>query len=489
MPSPDPVSAITSSISTTIKILEITYELKAVDEQTADLLSTTRHVDFMLQHAHRLRRLKAGLLNTSERAMIDTVIGDTEDALRSVAKLVEPCRVDKATKNTIGFGHRIMWLIRDNPSVRDKHQMLQICYQSLTIVFNCLFSKDAVVIAPIPEVRSEEQPPPYDPQLKELLNWQNRRKGRKSPGEKDCPSEESVGLTNGSRDISPVTNSSSPCLLAIDLDDDAGTSSLTSLITHAKTSSESFSTPTSEAQPFFFSNNDGPLHPKTSTPKSSSASANSSTNDPLPVDENQITPPSIRRNTYTDGFGITYDLPKIESPPFAAMMADYKFNNDVKDGLNSSSSKHLTHTSIPASNQAPNSSGTALDTTPSTDSWFPSLPHTTVSTPAPLESNAGDTLGMNWFESSGSDTYDIQQTTEVPDPGQHSLRASIISDTQPITAYHSDRLDAIARVQDVMIRDEKAMSVGQGVIKRGGRSWLAYQATRSDTGYGINWDG
>ena len=485
IPLPDPISAVTSSINTTIKILEITYELKAVDEQTADLLSTTRHVDSMLQHAHRLRRLKASLLNASERAMIDTVIGDTEDALRGVARLVEHCRVDKATKNTIGFGHRIMWLIRDNPSVRDKHQMLQICYQSLTTVFNCLFSKDAVVIAPIPEVRSEEQPPPYDPQLKELLNWQNRRKGRKSLGEKSSPADEKAGLTNGSRGTTPVANSSSPCLLAIDVGDDAGTSSL---FTYAETSSESYSTPTSDAQPSPFSNNDDPLRPTTSTPESSNASVHLSTHDSLLRNDNQITPPGIYPNTFTDDFCITDDLPKIDSPPFAAMMADYKFNNDVKDTPNSSSSKRLTHTSIPASSQALSSSAATLDNTPSSNLWLPCLSHATMPTPALSESDAEDALGIKWFESSGSDAYDIQQSTEVSDPEQHSLRASIISDPQSITAYESDRLDAIARVEDVMTRDEKAMSVGPGLIKRGGRSWLAYHATRSDTYHGRNWD-
>ena len=486
IPLPDPVSAITSSINATIKILEITYELKAVDEQTADLLSTTRHVDSMLQHAHRLRRLKAGLLNASERAMIDTVIGDTEDALRGVARLVEPCRVDKATKSTIGFGHRIMWLIRDNPSVRDKHQMLQICYQSLTTVFNCLFSKDAIVIAPITEVRSEEQPPPYDPQLKELLNWQNRRKGRKSLGERNFPSDEKAGLTNGSRDVTPIANSSSPCLLAIDVDDDAGTSSL---LTYAETSSDLFSTPISDTQSSPFSNDDGPLRPTTSTPESSNASVRLSTHDSLPGNKNQITPPEAHPNTFTDGFGITSDLPKIDSPPFAAMMATYKFNNDVLDSQNSTSSKRLAHTSIPASNQALRSSAAAVDTTACTTSWLPCLPHATVPTPAMSGSNAEDALGMRWFESSGSDAYDVQQPREVSDPGQHSVRASIISDSQAITAYESDRLDAIARVEDVMTRDEKAMSAGQGVIKRAGRSWLAYHATRSDTEHGIYWDG
>ena len=479
-----PISAVFSSINTTIKILEITYQLKAVDQQTADLLSTTRHVDTMLQNARRLRRLKAGLLNASERAMIDTVIGDTEEALRAVARLVEPCRVDKATKKTIRFGHRVLWLIRDNPNVTDKHRMLQICYQSLTTVFNCLFSKDPVVIAPIPEVRSEEQPPPYDPQLKELLNWQDRRKGRKNIEQKDCPSEESVGLTNRSRNATPVTNSSSPCLLALDFDDVG----ISSVLAHTEMSSESFPTPTSDTQPSFFPNNGDPLHRKTSTPESSRASVNLNTHDFLIVDKSQITPHSIHPNTYTDDFGITYGLPKIDTPPFAAMMAAYKFDNDVEDGLHIGS-KGLARTSNAASNRASCSSAAALDTTQSNTSWFPSPSHAIMSTPVPSDPNAGDVLGRAWFESLGSDTYNVQQCSEGSVPSQHSLRASIISETQSTTAYQSDRLDAISKVEDVMTRDKKAINVGERVIKRGGRSWLAYHATRSDTAHGINWDG
>ena len=480
----DLISAFTSNINSTIKILEITYELKAVDEQTTDLLSTIRHVDFMLKHAHRLRRLKAGLLNTSEREMIDTVIGDTENALRGVARLVESCRVEKATKKTVRFGHRIMWLIRDNPSVRNKHQMLQICYQSLTTVFNCLFSKDAVVIAPIPEVRSEEQPPPYDPQLKELLNWQNRRKGRKSLEEKDCSSEKSVGLANGNRDVMLVANSSSPCLLAVELEADAGTSGL---LIHTETSSELLPKPPSDAQPSLLSKNDDPLHPMTLAPKSSSASVFLSMSDSLPHDENQINRSSTHSNTYTDDFGVTYNLPNIDSTPFAAMMAAYKFNDDVNDGLNFGS-KRLARTSIPASNLVPSSLAAVLDNTTSNTSCFPSLPLATLSTPAPSESNAGDDLRLRRFESSGSDTYNVHQSTGASGPGQHSLRTSVISDTLSITAYQSDRLDAIARVEDVMTRDEKAMSVGQGVIKRDGRSWLAYHATRSESEHRMDWD-
>jgi len=120
------------------------------------------------------------LLNNSERNWIDGIIDDTESALRGVARLIEPARVDKATKEGINFGNRFMWVFRDNPQVRDKHTRLSVCHQSLTAVIACLYSKDVMVVAPAQDKKKEEQPPPYDMQLEELFNWRNRRRRTKS---------------------------------------------------------------------------------------------------------------------------------------------------------------------------------------------------------------------------------------------------------------------------------------------------------------------
>ena len=62
------------------------------------------------------------------------------------------------------------------------------------------------------------------------------------------------------------------------------------------------------------------------------------------------------------------------------------------------------------------------------------------------------------------------------------------SDVQPGTTFESECLDAMSRVQDVMTREGRAMSVGQGIVKKGGRSWLAYHATRRDTAHSMDWD-
>ena len=176
----DPFSGFAAGINTSIRIFEVTYQLKAVGEQTADLLSITRHVGTNLNEARRLRRQKVALLDAGERNWIDAVISDTDIALRSVAQLIEPACVDNTVKSNNTFGNKVLWVFRDNPKVRDKHARLTVCHQSLTTVISCLYSKDLVVIAPMPEKSKEDQPPPYDPQMEELFNWRKQRKQRKS---------------------------------------------------------------------------------------------------------------------------------------------------------------------------------------------------------------------------------------------------------------------------------------------------------------------
>lgn len=176
----DPFTAIPSFINSSIKIFEVTYQLKAVDEQTADLLSTTRHVNNNVNEARRLLRLKTKLLNKGERTWMEGVIEDAENALRSIAEIIEPARVDKSTREGINFSNKVLWVFRDNPKVKDKHVRLNFCHQSLMTVISGLYAKDVVVIAPAGGERKEDAPPPYDPGIEELLNWQNQRRRKSS---------------------------------------------------------------------------------------------------------------------------------------------------------------------------------------------------------------------------------------------------------------------------------------------------------------------
>ena len=483
IPAINPFSAISSSINATIKILEVTYQLKAVDQQTEDLLATTRHVDPMVQEARRLRRLNAGLLNTSERTMIDTVISDTEDALRAVATLVEPCRVDKDTKKSIRFGHRVMWVFRDNPSVRDKHQKLQICYQSLAVVFNCLYSKNTLVTTPSPEERSDEQPPPYDPQSEELLNWQNLRKGRKRLGEREPLTEENLGLPNGSPSAILVAGPSSPCLLALPLDDDGATSSLSAL---TELWSELPAMPASDVQTTSFPNNAFPLPPNTSRSESTSPSLHLGA---FPYDENQNPLPGIHANTRNDYLGPMHELPEIDdSAHLATTIATYDFNDAEKDGLQVDRA-HLAHVSSSTWDKAIHSSAFAPDMASSTTPSVFSLPPPDAAIPVSSKLSAEIELGLRWLGASSSNGYELQESAEVSGAERHLRGASIHSDTGPRTTDQQDSLAAIASAEDAMTRDNRDMSVEKGLVKRGGQSWLAYHASMNDMGHKLDWHG
>ncbi|KAL8740300.1 MAG: hypothetical protein Q9190_006983 [Brigantiaea leucoxantha] len=176
----DPISSFAAGVNSSIKILDLTYQLKAVDEQTADLLNTTAHVNTNVNEARRLRRLKDGLIGNDERIWMDRVIDDTEKALRDVAQLIEPARVDKETKQSVNTWNRFLWVFRDSPKVRDKHGRLHMCHQTLTTVIASLYNKDLVVIAPMTKEENEAQPPPYDLEMEALFNWQTHRKRSKS---------------------------------------------------------------------------------------------------------------------------------------------------------------------------------------------------------------------------------------------------------------------------------------------------------------------
>lgn len=204
---PVSLSTITAGISTVIKIAEVTYQLRAVGEQTTDLLRTTLHVDSNIREARRLLRLKHSLLTAGERTWMDGVVTDTEDAVKAIAALIEPSRVDMvqdtgrddskngevAGKGKISMLNKAIWVFRDSPKVRDKFARLSLCHHSLGTVLACLYSRDVVVVGPVLEQTTswgqaaegkvgDDPPPPYDAELAELFDWRRNTRRRKTGG-------------------------------------------------------------------------------------------------------------------------------------------------------------------------------------------------------------------------------------------------------------------------------------------------------------------
>ncbi|KAL6718177.1 hypothetical protein ACLMJK_004265 [Lecanora helva] len=190
----DPVTATAAGITSSIKILEVTYLLKAVDEQTKDLLKTTKLVSSNVNEARRLRQQKEALLNSGDRDWMDGIIAATEEALVEVQKLGEPVRVSTETTQSINLKNRVLWVFRDSPKVRDKHNHLSSCHQALIGVITTLHSKDVVVVAPLPASRTEVPPPPYTADYQALFKWRDQRRRKSSTNMRETASIRSAPL-------------------------------------------------------------------------------------------------------------------------------------------------------------------------------------------------------------------------------------------------------------------------------------------------------
>jgi hypothetical protein len=125
--------------------------LSSANEQTAELLKTTKHTLAQLHEAQRLREIKAPLLETSERSWIDQTLEDVADAVREAATLIEPIRVESETRNgRLSLGRQLRWLYRDSQRAKIKSQRLLACHHSLMLVLGHLQRLD-IPVSPIPE--------------------------------------------------------------------------------------------------------------------------------------------------------------------------------------------------------------------------------------------------------------------------------------------------------------------------------------------------
>ncbi len=448
----EPIS-IAAAINTSINIFEITYQLKAVDEQTADLISTTRHVMLNIKEARRLRRLKDALLKVEERTWMDSIINDTENALRAVSQLIEPARVDTNTRQSINLGNRIMWVFRDSPKVRDKHARLSVCHQSLTSVISCLYSKDVVVCAPAPKEVNEDEPPPYDPAMESLLNWRNQRRRRKS----------SAILGHGAVG-SPI----------------ASTENLENAVTPIDASGlkDTLADVTSEL-PTFNSKDESPL---SAGIRPRSNDSNESFSD-TKIDV--YTGARSSKTTYVDGeldphetsssAGISMHS-ATSTRPFATMAAIPRSYSD-SEGLQVDERYKPCHQSFPRG---------LPSHTPSQTNIIGSI----LSSTSPIHTAQG-----TMPESAGQ--HPAHRQAEIPRPAEHlcdpSPSTPIPKATQPRTlpsrTYSDSASEGLVMPKPPAERGnaapepDKPLSVGRGGKRRGRRSWLAFHATRSDIGH------
>lgn len=146
-------SAITSTFTAVLRISQAVYELKAVGEQTRDLLDTTKYVNSSLESVRELRRKKSGLLNREEKRWIDQQVEFTQKAVDNVAVLIERARVDMQAKNETGnedefqtkhikIHHRARFVLRDGPKVQTNLMNVNMAMNGLNSAMVTLSSRE-----------------------------------------------------------------------------------------------------------------------------------------------------------------------------------------------------------------------------------------------------------------------------------------------------------------------------------------------------------
>ncbi|KAK4957514.1 hypothetical protein LTR10_005479 [Elasticomyces elasticus] len=173
------LSSISTGVALTLRITEKIYEIIAVEQEAKDLLKTTAQISNQLAHAKRLRRQKSSNLGTDEKAMLDSIFRSTEEAVGTVAKLVEPARADmKVFGDRVRFGTRVQFVFRDMAHIPVSLAKLGIAGSGLNMALTLLCAKAAANDQGSLRSSSEQRAPPSY-QESEWLHASRERKLRR----------------------------------------------------------------------------------------------------------------------------------------------------------------------------------------------------------------------------------------------------------------------------------------------------------------------
>ncbi|RMY58773.1 hypothetical protein D0865_02423 [Hortaea werneckii] len=137
------LSAVSTAFTLTLRIAEKVYEIKAVDQETRDLLGMTDSINHKLDMGRKLRRQKSDLFDTDEKTIIDIDLNDAEKAVNSVAGLIEPARADmQVYGGRIRANTRIIWVVRDSAHIAVSLSKLNIAASGLNSTLSTLMARD-----------------------------------------------------------------------------------------------------------------------------------------------------------------------------------------------------------------------------------------------------------------------------------------------------------------------------------------------------------
>ncbi|KAI6906929.1 hypothetical protein KC318_g2543 [Hortaea werneckii] len=163
------LSAVSTAFTLTLRIAEKVYEIKAVDQETRDLLGMTDSINHKLDMGRKLRRQKSDLFDTDEKTIIDIDLNDAEKAVNSVAGLIEPARADmQAYGGRIRANTRIIWVVRDSAHIAVSLSKLNIAASGLNSTLSTLMTRD-MSQNPTPAIKNDFLKPPPAYQESEWL--------------------------------------------------------------------------------------------------------------------------------------------------------------------------------------------------------------------------------------------------------------------------------------------------------------------------------
>ncbi|MDI1491242.1 MAG: hypothetical protein OHK93_002450 [Ramalina farinacea] len=471
----DPVTA--AVLRSFYELSQFSSQIRAVNEQTKDLLFTTYHVASNVKEARRLRRIKATMLDASERNWTDSVIRDTEYALFEIAKLVEPARIDLKIHKSVEFHNKVDWVLKRNIKVPEKHARLTTCHQSLVAVISSLSLKTVTIeIVTI----AEEYPSPHDPVMQRFLNFQNQRNRKRS-----IMSLQSEGSSAAS------SSSMSSASIMMKTPNDQNSGNLTTGI--VKTSS-TLAVPGLEVLNLKSSHGDNKLLTDfTPTIISSVGNSPCGLANLVPTLDGDTDQSDMK---YELGTGSPIDYfagPEHLETNFHSFMGstpaadtEHETVNTHDDGDN-----NLSTTVLLPQASFPDADGLQVYRPYSPDHFppFHTPPHTRASTSSSLHYLSISNAECQNVQSSPNSTGETEGSSTSLDHFPHSHKSQQEMHRAFSNSIHAPEFHRPSSATSLAVSEgaQRSMSAGRGGACRAQRNWLKLHASRVDNGHGIGW--